>query len=180
MLDEPTDWTVESPTRWIIADLVSHEPYAYKDPRFSYTLNAWCPYLNRCKLVCVFRDPRVAATSIVREVALAPYTQNLKISADHALRVWRAMYRQILDFHCTDDAQWLFIEYDQLITGTGHEVLSKFLDAEIDSGFVEQQLNRSQPIGRRLDSGVSELYERLKAKAEVTQAAVLRGGDRRS
>ena len=174
IIDEPTQWKPDKPAQWIISELVSREPYAYKDPRFSYTLNAWRPYLNRCRLVCVFRDPRVAAVSISKEAATAPYCKNLSIGPEHALRVWQAMYRQILDFHCTDDSEWLFVEYEQLVAGTAIESMSKFLNAEIDGEFPDRRLNRSRPADIPLDDDVRNLYERLQEKANTTQAAALR------
>jgi len=174
VLEEPVQWNVAKPLQWIMRDLVSHEPYAYKDPRFSYTLNAWRPYLKQCRMICVFRHPSVAVASIAKEVASEPFYQNLAIGAEHALRVWAAMYRQILDFHCTDDAEWLFIEYDQLIAGTAFDPISRFLNVEIDAGFLDQNLNRSRPDETALTSDVRDIYERLQAKADTTQEAAMK------
>ena len=173
VLEEPVAWQPEKRTEWMMRDLVSHVPYAYKDPRFSYTLNAWRPYLNDCRLICVFRDPSVAAASIAKEVATEPFYQNLGIGTEYALRVWAAMYRQILDFHCTDDTEWLFIEYDDLIKGSAFEPISRFLGAEVDSGFLDQRLNRTQPARNAVDSQIKDLYRRLQVKADASQAAAM-------
>lgn len=174
-IDEPVAWTLEKRAEWIIRDLVSHQPFAFKDPRFCYTLNAWRPYLGDCKLICVFRHPSIAASSIANEVASEPYYRNLSLDTGHALRVWEAMYRQVLDFHCTDDSEWLFLEYDQLIAGTAFDSISRFLDTKINSDFVDQSLNRSRPENLQLNGDVQKIYHRLQAKAESTQAALNAG-----
>jgi hypothetical protein len=176
VLDEPVEWIPDATVRSKIIELVSHGPYAYKDPRLSYTLNAWRPFLSRCKLICVFRHPGVVASSIVKEVSTAPYCRNLSVNLDEALQIWRAMYRQILDFHCTDDSEWLFIEYEQLIDGTALDAISKFLDAKVDNSFIDQRLNRSRPANIELGDEVGALYERLQQKARASQAAVLKPG----
>lgn len=173
ILDEPVHWKKDVRAGWIIRELVSRQPFAFKDPRFCYTLNAWRPYLADCKFVCIFRQPGVVANSIARELATEPYYRNLSLGPEHPLRVWEAMYRQVLDFHCTDDSAWLFIEYDQLLAGTAIEPLASFLDANIDAGFIDQKLSRSRPESLELKPEIADIYRRLQQKAETTQAAAL-------
>ena len=174
VLDRPVDWTLTQTARRTIARLVGREPFAFKDPRFSYTLNAWRPYLRDSRFVCVFRDPRVTATSIVQEIAAVPYTRNISMRPDQALLVWQAMYRQILDFHCDDLSQWLFVEYEQLLAGTALEAIARFLDARIDRSFIDRRLNRSKPAAVNIAGEAGDLYDRLCDNARVTQAAALR------
>ena len=50
-----------------IAAVAARQPFCLKDPRFSYTLSAWRPFIGDALLLCVFRDPAVTAASIVRE-----------------------------------------------------------------------------------------------------------------
>ena len=57
VLPEPVEWRVRGREMRAIRILVSHTPYALKDPRFCYTLNAWRPHLKDCRFLCVFRHP---------------------------------------------------------------------------------------------------------------------------
>lgn len=52
----------------------------YKDPRFSYTLPAWLPYLHDTRMICIFREPGLTAESIVTECRTMPYLANLEMN----------------------------------------------------------------------------------------------------
>ncbi len=40
---------------------VQSEPFCFKDPRFSYTLPVWRPFLRHTRFICVFRHPASTA-----------------------------------------------------------------------------------------------------------------------
>ena len=82
-----------------IAAVAARQPFCLKDPRFSYTLSAWRPFIGDALLLCVFRDPAVTASSIVRECKRADHMQGTEVDQRWALKVWEAMYRYILDVH---------------------------------------------------------------------------------
>jgi hypothetical protein len=171
-LDEPVAWQPDTAARWIIEDLVAHRPFAYKDPRFSWTLNAWRPFLPECRFVCVFREPGATAASIAKDVRSEPYYDNLRMDAADALALWAAMYRQVLGFHCTDESRWIFVEYDDLVSRRALGPLGRFLGVAIDPGFIDPALNRSAAAAVPVGDAERDLYERLREKARATQAAV--------
>jgi hypothetical protein len=147
-----------------IAAVTSHQPFCLKDPRFSYTLPAWRPYIGDALLLCVFRDPSITASSIVRECKSAEYMKNLAVDGRWGLKVWEAMYHYILDVHYPQGGDWLFVHYDQLLNHSVDAELEHRLGVRIDREFAAAELNRSRPstaVPRR----IARLYERLCALA---------------
>src|ERR1019366_5033717 len=83
-----------------MASLTSTRPYLLKDPRFSYTLNAWRPHLDSSTVfVCMFRDPRRVAASIVKICHTEWYLHSLRMTEDRALHYWMSLYGYLLDLH---------------------------------------------------------------------------------
>lgn len=121
---------------------VGHEPYCFKDPRFSYTLPAWQPNLRNEVYVCVFRHPASTIESIVKESRRAPHLVGLVLSRDHAADVWRSMYRRIIKM-AEGDARFLFVHFNQVLEGSGLEAIRKHTGAQVDPAFPEPQLRRS-------------------------------------
>jgi hypothetical protein len=68
-------------------------PYCLKDPRFSYTLEAWRPLFDGALFVCVFRHPDATARSIAKEVRYG----GLTVEIGRSLDIWKAAYRRVLD-----------------------------------------------------------------------------------
>jgi len=161
--------------------LVSHQPYCFKDPRFSYTLTAWRPYLQNTAFVCVFRDPGVTARSIVKEVQNAEYLKGLDVDFGRALEVWRWVYQHVLQVH-RHEGDWLFLHYDQVLSGDGLDRLQRHLDAPVDRGFVDARLRRTcsqdaVPVEvRRLYAELCRLAEYEPPPAAAAPEAV--GGSR--
>ena len=83
-----------------IKAVVQHRPYCFKDPRFSYTLDLWRPYLTNPVFVCVFRDPASTALSILKECQTLPKLQHpirgIRLSWRQTLNIWTLMYEHIL------------------------------------------------------------------------------------
>ncbi|HKQ43978.1 MAG TPA: hypothetical protein VJS47_01160 [Rhizomicrobium sp.] len=127
-----------------IQALVVREPFCFKDPRFSYTLPAWRPYLQNTVFLCVFRDPAVMITSTQKSLATAPYLANLKLTATHLNRTWELIYGHILERH-RREGRWLFMHYEQFFDSTALERLSEFAEAPVSGGFAERSLQRSPP-----------------------------------
>jgi hypothetical protein len=147
-----------------IQKATQREPYCFKDPRFSYTLPVWRPFLKNTVFVCVFRDPARTALSILKECRDAEYLHSLSISFRQTLEVWNLMYRHILEVHRHEGA-WLFLHYDQILSGEGLERLEVFVDAPVDHSFPDPSLNRSfsdDPV----PEGISHAYQQLCEFAE--------------
>jgi len=134
-----------------IAAVAARQPFCLKDPRFSYTLSAWRPFIGDALLLCVFRDPAVTAASIVRECKRADHMKGTEVDQRWALKVWGAMYRFILEVHGADAE------------------LERRLGIRIDREFAAAELNRSRP-GAAVPRRTLRLYERLCALARYDTA----------
>lgn len=147
-----------------IAAVTAHHPFCLKDPRFSYTLGAWRPHIGDALLLCIFRDPGVTASSMVRMSKLASHMKGAQVDERWALKVWEAMYRYILDVHYPQGGDWTFVHYDQLLDRSAGAELERRLGIAIDREFAAAELNRSRP-GAAVPRRVTRLYARLCALA---------------
>jgi hypothetical protein len=144
-----------------IRALTVHRPYCFKDPRFSYTLGAWRPFLGDTTMVCVFRDPAVTATSIVKACDDAgSFASNLEMNFQKALRIWEQVYRHILEIHHPQGGRWLFLHYDQIMRAEGRRRLEAALEVKVDDAFADENLRRSRP-GGPVPERIGALYRRL-------------------
>ena len=142
-----------------IEEAVEEQPYCFKDPRFSYTLPAWRPFLKNVVFICVFRDPATTAASILKECRNADYLHDLKITFEQALNVWTLMYKHILEIHC-HEGDWLFLHYDQVLYGNGLDQIEILTGAKVDRSFPEGTLKRTRPSGLAIEESRS-VYKEL-------------------
>lgn len=135
--------------------------FAFKDPRFCYTMPAWRSALGEFGTVCVFREPAVTAASIVKECASADYLNDLAMDFDRAVDVWTSMYTPVLEKH-RHEGDWLFIHFDQLLTEEGISRLEAFVGAPVSHDFPEAKLSRSKssdPVPEEAAALYSQLCE---------------------
>ena len=149
-----------------IEKITELEPFCYKDPRFSYTLPIWYPFLNKNKTVyvCVFREPYNTAASIVQECKESPALHRLKMTKNIALKVWLNMYQNILKlYHAQiNKLQWIFVHYNQIINGEGLMRLQDITGVKIDNSFPDKSLNRTRIKDENLKhKKISNTYQRL-------------------
>jgi Sulfotransferase family len=149
-------------------NIASRRPFCFKDPRFCYTLGAWRPMLGDAAFLCVFREPGRTATSMITDSHEQAYLTEIKLTRRRALRAWTSMYRHVLEKH-RQEGQWLFIHYDQILDGSAISKIESFIEADIDVGFVDASLKRSQNSGR-LPRRTSQIYQRLCALAGASSA----------
>jgi Sulfotransferase family len=142
-----------------IRTLTARQPFCFKDPRFSYTLPCWRPFLKDTRFVVVFRDPGDTAESIAKECRERPYLRDLRISHREILESWRLMYTHILK-HQETGGTWLFLQYEQLLNGEGLSLLESFSQAAVDRAFADKGLKRSTSRAA-VSASISQLYERL-------------------
>jgi len=152
-----------------IKAVTARRPFAFKDPRFSYTLPVWRPYIGDAVLICVFRHPAVTAASIVTECQRAQYLHDLPMDAERALRVWQLMYRHILEIHHPAGGDWMFVHYDQIMDGSALDRIAGKLNAPIDTSFADPTLSRSRPAGA-ISKRALEIYRRLCELADYREA----------
>ncbi|MBC8275785.1 MAG: sulfotransferase [Chloroflexi bacterium] len=141
-----------------IQQLVQREPYCFKDPRFSYTLSVWRPFLRNAVFICVFRDPASTAISILRECQ-ERYLRSIYMDFDRALEVWTLMYRHVLEIH-RHEGEWLFIHYNQVLEQEGLKRIERLVGTQVDRSFPDPALRRSfsnQPV----PTETWQIYEHL-------------------
>jgi hypothetical protein len=142
-----------------IGKVIAKEPFCFKDPRFSYTLPCWEPFMKSTRNLVVFRNPADTAQSILKECRDDAYLRSLSISRKAVLEVWRLMYSHILSSY-KPDGSWLFLHFDQMLDSQGLDRLQAFAGATVDRSFPERSLKRSistEPV----PSNVGLLYQRL-------------------
>ncbi len=144
-----------------IAGFTEQEPFCYKDPRFSYTLSAWEPYMQETVRIGVFREPDKSIDSLIRA---SKYYHDVEISKERASNVWAQMYSHILDL-LSCNGEWLFLHYNQIISGDGIERLREITDANIDKNFPDSSLSKSISIGAT-PKKCKIIYQKLCALAE--------------
>jgi hypothetical protein len=162
----PVGTKIPSPAAIVerIQRVTQRQPYCFKDPRFSYTLSVWRPFLKNTVFVCVFRDPASTAVSILKECQYAEYLQSLSITFHQALEIWTLMYKHTLDIHRHEGA-WLFLHYNQILTEKGLFRLEAFLDAPVDHSFPDPLLRRSFS-DNDVPEETSQVYQKLCELAE--------------
>jgi hypothetical protein len=142
-----------------IAAQTARSPFCLKDPRFSYTLPAWRPFLPDTVFLCVFREPARTAQSILKECGSADYLEGLPMDFGGALEVWSLMYRHILEMH-RHAGHWLFFHYDQLFEDGSLANLEAVLGAPVNRRFPDARLRRSAAEGE-VGGAALEVYEQL-------------------
>jgi hypothetical protein len=142
-----------------IKRLVKNEPFCFKDPRLCYTLPVWKSHLKNVVFICVFRDPISTINSIMKEVKYEPHLHHFNINSRQALEIWMLMYQHILQLH-KSEGEWLFLHYNQVLSGEGLEKLAKFTGASVDYSFPEISLQRSQP-NCSISQNAKVIYQQL-------------------
>jgi hypothetical protein len=149
-----------------ISRQTSRQPYLFKDPRFSYTLPAWVPHLAPgTAFICVFREPQRTVNSIMRNVRDERYLRDLTMTTERACRYWEAVYRSVLNRRQAIGGCWLFLHYDELLTGRAIPVLESCLGAPANRTMLQPSLNRSAAHGSTTPAA-DELYGVLSGLAE--------------
>lgn len=148
-----------------IESFTRYEPYCFKDPRLSYTLQLWRPFLKNTVFLCVFRNPAATVNSIITHCSKGEYRRGIIMNAQRAFAVWELIYQHILEIHYVQGGEWVFVHYDQMLDGSCYERLELILGVHPDATFVDRKLNRSRS-GAQLPQKVAELYQRLCELAE--------------
>ncbi len=125
-----------------IQDIIRIEPFCLKDPRFSYTLPVWRPFLKNTVCICVFRDPASTVQSILKECE--KYYPALPMNREIALQAWAFMYQHIAARH-RHQGEWFFVHYDQLFDAGVQARLEQATGAALDRSFPDRSLKRSGP-----------------------------------
>jgi len=142
-----------------ILKAVSNSPFCYKDPRFSYTLPLWQPFLEDTVFICVFREPSLTAQSIVKECTDMQYLHSVDMSFAYALEVWYNVYSSILRQYMKH-GEWLFIHYNQIFDVEGISKIESITNAVADKSFPDSVLKRTT-AQISIDNKYRKLYSKL-------------------
>jgi hypothetical protein len=127
-----------------IQNLTRRTPYAFKDPRFSYTLPVWRPFVKDAVFICVFRHPSITCRSIQKMMVESPYLRPLSLTEDQIFETWYYVHRHILETH-RHEGSWLFLHYNEMLRPKGVEKLQQFVGVPVDGSFPDYRLNHSSP-----------------------------------
>ena len=157
----PTDVVVTATPEELlqIRHFVERSPFCYKDTRFCYTLHLWQGFASNAKYICVFRPPNIAVESILKECHSQPYLADFSISVNQAYEVWYLMYSHIVE-RFSKNGDWLFVKYEDVVTGGSISRIEEFTSLKIDDDFPEQQFSRTK-TSLIVPDKVSSLYDKL-------------------
>jgi hypothetical protein len=140
--------------------------FAYKDPRFSYTLPVWLPYLpDTTVYICMFRQPGHVVESVIKDSKTADYLEKFIISAEEISQLWYHCYDRVINrLAGVLKERLLFVHYEQLLTGALLPKLEEQLGLSLDRRFIAPELNRSR-ISHEVPEKVDLLYADLCRRA---------------
>jgi hypothetical protein len=174
LLSIPPSTTVTLPDPSLaerITAALSREPFAFKDPRFSYTLPVWKEHLPEgARLLCVFRHPSVTVDSILKECGRREYLRDMSIDHRGAFGLWFNVYSHVLKHFEADRGPFLFVHYEQILDRSALVKLAGVLEAGLDKDFPDRGLNRSRAAFAVPDR-VKVLYNTLCRLAEYEPSA---------
>jgi hypothetical protein len=142
-------------------------PFAFKDPRFSYTLPVWCRILDiNARFICLFRNPSATVKSVLFECSSVEYLSDFYIDEMLCYQLWANCYQNIIDNHLPLlKDRLLLVSYEHMVGNGKMERLSEFLGAPISNAFIDPELNRSKAEST-CPANIHELYQTLLHLAE--------------
>jgi len=150
-----------------LKDLLARTLFAYKDPRFSFTLKAIAPLIpENTVYICVFRHPLPVVGSTKKQALRS----GLVLDDAYCCAVWEAHYRCLLEHYRDMGGQWLFVSYESLIDGEGASRLEEFLGVQIDRSLIKKELSRTRSDGA-VPPRISETFEQLNELEQVSGSA---------
>lgn len=133
-------------------------PRGWKDPRFSWTIEAWFPLFPETpRLVVCLRSPGEVVDSTMRVYGLA--SREAREAADE---IWPNYYSRLLELIDDLGVEAHCVEYERLLSEPEATVakLAAFVAHPLDHRWIEPQLRRfAAPVPEQY----RELYERVRA-----------------
>ncbi|MBF6599084.1 MAG: sulfotransferase [Dehalococcoidia bacterium] len=132
---------------------------AWKDPRFSWTLEAWLAVLPEApRLIVCLRSPAEVAASTLRYFGRGDDAE----ATAAALHLWRAQYERLIEVIEAYRLQALCVEYGRLHAGDAATVaaLAGFVGCALDAAGVRREL-RHHVLA--VEPGLQPLYDRVRA-----------------
>ena len=146
--------------------LVAQATPAWKDPRFSWTLEAWLPLFSEPPRVIVcLRSPDEVVASTLRYYGAAGDEPRRAVR-----HVWCAQYERVLDVIEDHRLDATCVEYAALHGPAGDDEvrrLAAFVGRDLDASGVRRELRHHRaPV----DADLAALYERVRALAALVPA----------
>jgi len=148
--------------KMITEALNQKKPFAYKDPRFNYTLSIWEEALPEdIRYICMFRNPGTTIKSVIEECRIMEYMKDFYIDYDLGFQVWYNFYRHLLDTLSEESLKkTLFLAYEELLQHNNLENLSCHLNVKMTGDFIDPSLNRTRS-DKNNPAYVEQLYQEL-------------------
>jgi hypothetical protein len=145
--------------------LVRNATPAWKDPRFSWTLEAWMELLpEKPRLIVCLRSPVEVIASTLRY-----YGQTSGGARKAVEHTWRCEYERLLDViddYRLDAAPVEFSRLHSFPAATARR-LSRFVGVRLDPSFIRRDLRHHRS---RVPARLRDLYARIRALGQRTPA----------
>lgn len=140
--------------------------FCYKDPRFCVTLPAWAEYLGKnTKYLVVFREPEKIIASYIKN-GIDIYDPPLLFNGKELELAFVRNYRRLIEW---SNEEWMFMHYDQILSGAVSEQLEDFSSMKLDWGHIETKLKRTKSADYVCSvDGVANVYKELCRLADYT------------
>jgi len=159
---------LEASEQQLLNRLVTHQPFCFKDPRFSATLFTWKDHLPEdTRFITVFRDPFRTVDSMLRD-AKETYRPALQFRRQKLLQTWIRTYERLMRWS-EEDERFIVFDSEALLEGRGQNELEAFVENELDFSEVNPQIRRSQQLitaNSRLEKKAAQLHQSLKNVSE--------------
>lgn len=149
-----------------IRGIVSHQPFCLKDPRFCLTLSFWTRELESDpRIIVVFRHPSKTIESYKRNGERV-YDPPLRLDERSLAIAYARNYARLLRWSQPD---WLFVHYDQVLSGDATQRLEQIADRSLCRSHLNPNLRRSSGTEtKRLPGAAIRVYNRLCRAAGLT------------
>lgn len=159
-------WSEIASLRERIERLCANEPFCFKDPRFSFTLNYWRRSLPaNTVFLCLYRHPMETVASIEKEFRSQGWDRQVTMERGDFIKLWETCYKAALECASSMKQCWCFVHFEQVVSGEAREVIETLVERKLDWTSVDPKLRRSRGEGRALSSGVDGLYRRLNERS---------------
>lgn len=156
--------SVPNSLRESFVEFFKRQPFAYKDPRFSFTLPAILPLLpSKTVFICVYRDPRQVVVSTIKEARKETKHRDWqdRYPINYCYRMWEAHYRCIINAYTKFQLSCVFVRYERLISGRCVSKISDLVGAKLDGSLIKPELNRIEPSAVPMPASTSALLAQL-------------------
>ena len=145
--------------------LTKKQPFAFKDPRFSYTLDVWKKHLpENTVILVVFREPYATIQSILKEVNSVEYLQNFSITTNQTEKIWINTYSRLIQKSKSSQFDFIFLNYTDLVQNTKSivEKLSQILQVQLNTSILDKNLYNQKHQSNSVSNISKSIYTNLK------------------